>query len=179
MKITHDFEAWRPVDGFRGSYEVSNLGRVRSLDRVVRYAHPGTGTLVRCSRPGVLLRPGLTSAGYQSVSLCGRTQLVHRLVAKAFTGAIPRGMEVCHRDGIRTNNHSRNLYYGTRRQNNLDKRKHGTASRYKISPVARNRIRELYGSAGVTQAQLARMFGVHRNTIYNIVRFRLTSEQNA
>ncbi len=51
---------------------------------------------------------------------------VHRLVALAFIGECPKGMECCHNDGDCTNNHVSNLRYATHSENELDKRLHGT-----------------------------------------------------
>src|SRR5699024_9822191 len=51
---------------------------------------------------------------------------VHSLVAESFIGARPEGMEVCHSDGNKTNNHVANLRFGTSSDNELDKVRHGT-----------------------------------------------------
>ena len=55
-----------------------------------------------------------------------KTRTVHSLVAEAFIGARPEGMEICHSDGDPTNNHLDNLRYGTPSDNTLDKVRHGT-----------------------------------------------------
>lgn len=97
-------EEWRPVVGNVGRYEVSSLGRVRSLDRdVVR-----SGRIHRLS--GRILSPRSNGKyGYLNVHL-GRDhrEYVHRLVAEAFIGAV-RGFDVDHRDGDVTNNRVDNL----------------------------------------------------------------------
>lgn len=94
-------EWWLPVDGYPG-YEVSDLGRVRRVGRCV------------LSSDGYRL-------GYPSVQLCvngKRTTLfVHRLVAAAFIGPCPSGLEVNHLDRDKTNNRSENLEYVTRSEN--------------------------------------------------------------
>ena len=97
-------EVWKPTH--HEDYHVSNLGRVKSF---ARYPE------------GRLLQPGLTSAGYPSVSF-GRnnTQLVHRLVAAAFIGPCPEGQECRHKDDDRTNPREDNLVYGTRGDNVQD-----------------------------------------------------------
>lgn len=126
-------EDWRPVVGFEGLYEVSNLGRVRSLDRVNSYSrtcqYSGRILNVKRKYKGRLLRPGTASNGYMTVSL-GRSNsvCVHVLVLTAFAGPAPTGTECLHRDGTRTNNNAENLRWGTRSENILDAIRHGTRS---------------------------------------------------
>ena len=68
-------ERWRPVVGFEGSYEVSDQGRVRSLDRL---------NSLGVMRKGVIMRPGTLHRGHRSVSLSsgGKSHFrtVHQLV---------------------------------------------------------------------------------------------------
>ena len=118
-------EQWKPVHGYEGIYEVSSHGRVRSLDRTVTYSDGRV-----CRRKGKILRTTLDKYGYKVVGLCNqgrqKTRTVHSLVAEAFIGTRPEGMEVCHNDGSKTNNHVDNLRYGTSRENALDRLRHGT-----------------------------------------------------
>ena len=104
-------ERWLPVVGFEGLYEVSNLGKVRSLPRQVRCNPRGMGNRVRVS-PGKLLRPD-NCGGYRRVVLCKKNvhyrRAVHTLVLMAFVGPCPEGMEGCHKNGIRNDNRVTNL----------------------------------------------------------------------
>lgn len=117
-------EEWRPVFGYEGYYEVSNLGRVRSLPRIVELR---TGQ--RRPMRG-MLRKHTISSGYPMVRLSvgGNAEniFVHRLVALAFLGAPERGQEVCHIDGDKLNPRADNLYWGTRAENLADSIAHGT-----------------------------------------------------
>jgi hypothetical protein len=104
-------EEWRAVVGFEGVYEVSSVGRVR---RVLLYRHksnalpPARGTT-------------LNRRGYPIVALssAGRRKLatVHSLVAEAFIGPRPEGMQINHIDGVKTNNAPSNLEYVSAAQN--------------------------------------------------------------
>ena len=119
-------EQWKPVYGYEGIYEVSSHGRVRSLDRTVTRSDGQ----VRHLEGKVLRTPPMQPSGYPFVNLRAqgkhRIRYVHSLVAEAFIGTRPEGMEVCHYDGNKTNNHVDNLRYGTSRDNELDKLRHGT-----------------------------------------------------
>jgi NUMOD4 motif len=99
--MTEEIE-WRDVKGFEGSYQVSNTGRVRSLDR-----HNG----VRIFK-GRELSPHKNNEGYLLVSMRALTKsdiVVNQLVAQAFLPAIAGSRKVRHIDGDRTNNHVNNL----------------------------------------------------------------------
>lgn len=108
---------WRPIAGYESRYEVSNDGRVRSLPNR--------------TRKGVReLAQGIGSGGYKIVTLYGAhgrsTALVHRLVATAFCGVPNTGDEVCHSNGLRTDNRAANLRWDTRSANQRDAVAHGT-----------------------------------------------------
>ena len=73
---------------------------------------------------------GIGDSGYRQVSLCSgnkpHTESVHRLIATAFHGPCPPGMQCRHLDGNKANNRPGNLAWGTAHQNTCDKVKHGT-----------------------------------------------------
>jgi hypothetical protein len=121
-------EEWRPVVGYGGIYEVSNHGRVRSLERLVPHCQGGQR---RISARMLKLTVSSTT-GYRVVNLRdaagGRPsslQSVHRLVLAAFAGPCPPGMEACHNDGDKINNHVSNLRWDTQSANNIDTVNHG------------------------------------------------------
>jgi hypothetical protein len=118
-------EEWRPVAGHAG-YEVSNLGRVRSVDRVVEQpSRWGSPVQRRLKGRLIALRPD--RKGYLYVWLGkGRGQAVHRLVLLAFVGPCSDRCEGAHGDGNPANNALANLAWKTRKENHADKRRHGT-----------------------------------------------------
>jgi HNH endonuclease len=79
---------------------------------------------------GRILKTPPDDHGYPQVNLSrqGRTdhRKVHKLVAAAFLGPCPAGFEVLHKDGDSMNAALANLRYGTKSENELDKRRHGT-----------------------------------------------------
>jgi hypothetical protein len=113
-------EQWRPVVG-HPNYEVSDQGRVRSIDRVVMRAGSRRAKPYAVFRKGQLLRPGPSNYGHLSVVLGrGKTRMVHTLVLEAFVGPRPKGMDACHGPGGTQDNRLENLRWGTRTNNILD-----------------------------------------------------------
>ena len=105
-------EEWRPVPGYEGLYEVSSLGRVKSLERTARDGGAS------CAAPARILLQSRSDRGYCSVRLCRdgscTTFGVHVLVCLAFVGDRPDGNSVVHhKDGIADNNSVGNLEWRT------------------------------------------------------------------
>lgn len=112
---------WLPVPGWTGFYDVSDAGQVRSVARVIAHRKG----VARISER--ILRPGINPKGYRIVARDGKrfAYPVHRLVAEAFLGPLPLGLQTCHNDGDNTNNAAANLRYDTPSANELDKVAHG------------------------------------------------------
>jgi hypothetical protein len=113
-------ETWRPIPGWESLYEVSDLGRVRSLRRMTRAGWRG----------GKILKPTVRDKyGHVQVGLSANGNAinrdVHLLVAAAFLGPPPGSTEICHDDGNGSNNAAANLRHGTRSENILDEVRHG------------------------------------------------------
>lgn len=115
-------EEWRPVVDWP-EYQVSSLGRVRSLDRITR---AGTGTRLMRGR---VLRQAAGKDGRPYVSLCRHPQQytakVCWLVARAWHGPCPQGRQALHGDGNPANNTPGNLRWGTPAENMADCVAHG------------------------------------------------------
>lgn len=159
-------EIWRKIPGHSG-YEVSDLGRVRSVNRILRVdASPRAGAHERFYH-GKILRPG-SSQGYPSVVLGkGRPgTLVHRLVLLAFVGPCPEGQEALHRNGDRSDARLSNLRYDTRSANNEDTSRH---NRRKITVEG---VREMRAAraAGATLRELSEQYGLCQAQVSNICR---------
>lgn len=168
MEIT---EIWRPVTvpEFEDLYEVSNLGRVRSLPRENGY------------RPvkGRVLKPGHHGPGYKSVVLSGggirHSALIHQLVMRAFVGEPEEGQEVRHLNGQRDDNRLENLAWGTSAENEEDKRLHGNItcgeknSMAKLTQRQVEEIRRRYADGGESQRTLAAVYGCTQGTISRLV----------
>lgn len=117
-------ETWKAIAGYEGFYEVSNLGNVRSLTRVVK----GRNNTTRIIQ-GRLLVPKIGN-GYLRVSLCRedskiKTISIHRLVASAFLLNANNLPQVNHIDGNKRNNRTDNLEWCTQSENMIHAYKNG------------------------------------------------------
>jgi hypothetical protein len=112
-------EQWRPVVGYEGTYEVSDLGRVRSIPRVVERE----GTQGDIGAKGMIRKPHLTPKGYLRLQLAKDTKtancMVHRLVASAFLDNPDGKAEVNHKNGIKHDNRVGNLEWATASENQI------------------------------------------------------------
>lgn len=111
-------ERWLPVVGFEGLYEVSDRGRVRSMERVVHRSNGRTHTVNER-----ILKPD-TDRGYHKVYLMKDgerlTRRIHTLVLEAFIGPKPEGMVCCHNNDIPDDNRVENLRWDTQLGNIRD-----------------------------------------------------------
>ena len=104
-------ETWKTIPGYT-RYEASTLGRIRSL-------YAGTHTIRRKrKRPLILKFNQLKNNSYLQVSIGKRPRkLVASLVAMTFIGLKPKGLQINHIDGVKTNNAVKNLEYCTASEN--------------------------------------------------------------
>lgn len=164
-------EMWKAIPGYEGLYEVSNLGRVRSVDRTEKCSNG----FVR-SRSGTELKSYPVEGGYLDVQLSKEHRHVHRLVhaivAEAFIGPRPNGLVVRHLDGNPTNNAVTNLAYGTQSDNLRDWPNYGgRTSNQKLTIEQVREIRRMLTSGGTLRG-IAAHFGVAPGTIFAIKKNR-------
>jgi hypothetical protein len=160
-------EEWRPVVGYEGLYEVSNLGRVRSLESANRRR-----------RGSVMMRGWIDPWRYHLVELTkdgsARAHRVHRLVLAAFVGPRPDGYVCGHLDGVSTNNVVSNLKWITPAENAAHRDMHGTTAhgeRLNVSHLTADMVREIRArhEAGESYRSLAKAYGVcSKEHVYGI-----------
>lgn len=170
-----DSEEWRSVVGYEGSYEVSSIGRVRSLDRTIN--GPKGRRLIR----GRLMVQRITHRGYLRVCLAKNGEssdhFVHRLVAYAFIGVPDGDLYINHIDGNKTNNVVGNLEWTTMAENAQHAHRMGivNSARGESHPSSKLTaeqvvdIRTRYAAGGISQAELAREYGVQGSSIRKIL----------
>lgn len=116
MKAWFDIEIWKPIKDYEGLYEVSNFGRIRSLDRMV-YCRSNKLRLQK----GKYLQPCILKNGYLHVLLCkdgsSKSHYIHRLVAEAFIYNYSKKTQIDHIDGNKLVNTVSNLKYCTPKEN--------------------------------------------------------------
>ena len=111
-------EIWKDIQGYEGKYQVSNLGRVRSLDHTFERKRHGKTYIIPVK--GRILKPYL-DRGYYVVGLWNNSKqrrwAVHRLVAFAFVPGYKDGYVVHHKNRITTDNRPINLQWCTNEYN--------------------------------------------------------------
>ena len=109
-------EIWKPISGYEGFYEVSNLGRIRSLERIVECSD-GRKRKIKDRT----LKGSSYSGGYSGVTLhkdgCAKSVNIHLIVAEAFVPNPLEKEEVNHKDENPSNNHASNLEWVTHKEN--------------------------------------------------------------
>jgi hypothetical protein len=155
-------ERWAPVPGWPGC-EVSDRGRVRRAS------------------DGALVRQFVRSSGYLAVHVPGETtsnlprrQFVHRLVLEAFVGPRGPGQVTRHINGNPKDNRVENLAWGSEKENNADRRRHGRmpdgerSPNAKLTEAAVRAIRRM--PEDVSNADIAAIAGVNRSIISQVRR---------
>lgn len=164
-------EIWKPVVGYEGLYEVSDMGRVRTL--LVK---------TRCRNDGGILNQQKATNGYRLVCLTkdGRdsARSVHRIVASAFCKNDANKPTVNHINGDRKDNRLENLEWATMLEQSADARRrngiwcaHGDD--HESSVLTSNRvtlIRSMYASGAFPQWELGTIFGVKQMAVSRAIR---------
>lgn len=166
-------EEWQDIAGYEGHYKVSNLGRVKSLDRIVPHNYLRSKKI-----KGKTLALTPVNGGYLKAHLWIKNSelcvSVHSLVAKAFIGQRPEGLECCHGDGDPSNNRLFNLRWDTPKNNQADRIKHGTSPKGSNNPCAKltdndvHQIKTMLREGDLSQLTIGKIFGVAQQTIGRI-----------
>lgn len=169
--IISENEEWRDILGWEGLYQISNLGSVKSLQRIVLTGKQRRPVL----KPERQLHGYVNSVGYRVVLLSryqrSRLETVHRLVCETFHGPQPALHEVAHGNGVRTDNRAANLRWATRRENMLDKVRHGTRQNGTRNPFARlteDQVKQIRARPEDSLVELANAFCTDISNVWKI-----------
>lgn len=172
----HKIEIWKDVVGYEGLYQISNLGRVKSLPRMVG---AGNGYLSKER----MLEICVSRNGYLFVPLCKngkrKNHRIHRLIAQSFIPNPENKTQVNHIDHDIWNNNLDNLEWVTQSEN----MKHSFSNPKRKKPNVRGdnnpnsklnltkaeEIKNQYKSGLYTQKELGNMFGVGQGQISRII----------
>ena len=179
MDTTQNCETWKPCYGFEGFYEVSDKGRVRSVDH---YTKETIDTLGR-HQPSVLKRGKLIkqrdhSFGYKIVTLSKNNKIfttpVHRLVAEAFyEPRTSKDIVIRHLNGDPSDNRVENLAYGTQKENMMDAIKQDTVEygerRYnaKLDNATVKQVKQDL-VCGASSGEVSKKYGIPQSQVWKI-----------
>lgn len=161
-------EIWAQIKGFEGIYEVSTLGRIKSLNRPRRVRGNGISMqkekILKQWKQGNYMYCDLRKPGIKQKAR------MHVVVLETFVCPRPNGMIACHNNGDPTDNRLCNLRWGTHEDNAKDKVLHGThqygesCSKSKLTEAQAVAILE----SNKTYAEIAKEYGVCKSTVTHI-----------
>lgn len=170
-------EIWKDIEGYEGLYQVSNMGRIKSLERYKE----NHGKLQKVEEK--IKTINIKNSGYQFVQLYKNNKyknlMVHRLVAQAFIPNVNNKPQINHIDGNKLNNNVTNLEYCTNSENNkhawntglkqctekLKEATRKTNKEYKSKPINQLDLQGNYIKTWLNAHEASRQLGIDRSTI--------------
>ncbi len=166
-------EIWKDIIGYEELYQISNLGRVKSLNRVI-IKQSGKRHSVKTK----LLSISINSVGYYCANLWkdnkGYSQPIHILLGRHFIDNPNNYPYVLHRDDIKTNIKLDNLYWGTNSDNvkdSINNGNRGIAENHCSAKLTNEQVKEiriLLNDDKISQVEIALKFNVSKTIIQDI-----------
>ena len=170
--MTNLNEQWKDIKGFEGCYQISSLGRIKSLER--------QDSKGRLRKERILSQNKKDDKGYHTANLYkdGKNQYkrVHILVAEAFIPNPNNKPEVNHIDGNKSNNSVSNLEWNTTKENCEHRQRMGLGDTKSANNARKIKVESYDLKTGKTikqyecAADAAREFGVKNDAISSVVR---------
>jgi len=169
-------EEWRDIKGYEGRYQVSSLGLIKSISRLVEYVAGYTKSV-----KGRTMKLCVANNGYLQIALnrdnTEKNYTVHRIVAQTFIPNPDNLPCVLHNDDDPTNNCVSNLRWGTQQDNIDDRTKRGRTSVGESRPCSKLterevlEIRQLFSStqgSSLSDRKVGKRYGVTGATIHKV-----------
>ncbi|HGO1484269.1 TPA: NUMOD4 domain-containing protein [Staphylococcus aureus] len=167
-------EQWRPIKNYKGIYEISNLGNVKSLARTIIKKDGKKQTFKER-----ILNKRHNGYGYYQVGLNNKGKriyfYIHRLVGEAFIDNPSNLSQINHVNGNKEDNSVNNLEWVSAKDNTIHSWKTGLSKggeNHGMSKLTNNEVLEIrkkYLSKNYSQRKLAKEYNVSQKTIYNII----------
>lgn len=181
MSINNNTEIWKDIPKYKGYYQASNHGKIRSLNRIIPHPTIGFQTL-----KGKTLKSNPIKDGYLRVDLSMNGVVehhqVHRLILYTFVGNPPDGYtQTNHKDGVKTNNMLNNLEWidasgNMRHAIDVLKRSFLRGEAHQNSKLTENNVREIrqkYKNKEASMVALAKEYGVSDGTISGVISYSI------
>jgi hypothetical protein len=173
-------EIWKDIIGYEGLYQVSNLGRVKSCEKLIAHFRGGNRVL-----PEKLRNPSLDSDGYLVLDLYkegkGKFFKVHRLVGFAFLEVFENKNQINHINGIKTDNTVSNLEWCNQSENQI----HAYKANLKIPQINNEKAVLMYkkGSSEFVKefksiSEASNYLSCTKSDIVNVLKKRQKSVRN-
>lgn len=170
MTMAYEHEEWKDINGYEGFYKVSNLGNIKSVDRIIQRKTS------EMKIKGRQMSQYLGNRGYPMINLCinGRCKrhLVHRIVATAFLSNPLNKSYVNHIDGNKQNTNLKNLEWSTPKENSIHAHVNGLANvgrgeKQHSAKLTVDKVKYIRESSK-TIKELSMMFNVSKQAIRDV-----------
>lgn len=157
-------EIWKDIPEYKGTYQASNLGRIRSTNRKITQLANGGKTQFTYIKKGRILAQNTQNGGYFVVSISVNTKrkvcTVHRLVASAFISNPNNCRDVNHKDGNKKNNNVENLEWVEHSENikhsyrKLKQKRHNKPIRCVETGIVYSSCKEASDKTGINKCSI-------------------------